>query len=109
MGYFARPYLGIRWQPITPRIESAYRLPVQGGVYVTEVMPDSPALQSGPKRKREDIITRIGDIALDDDRSYINSLFRYEPGDSTTLEIIRRTNILKIQAKFGETKSQPAC
>jgi len=58
-GYFSRPYMGIRWQSITPNIAAAYNLPVQWGVYVTEVTTGSPAskadLQPG------DIITRIGD------------------------------------------------
>ena len=93
-------YLGTRWQPITPRIASAYRLPVEWGVFFAEVMPDGPAIQSG--LQREDIITRIGDVALDDNHSYINVLFRYEPGDSTTLEIIRKAKILKTQVTSGE-------
>lgn len=102
-GYVARPFLGIRWQPITPRIATAYQLPVEWGVYVTEVITDSPAMLGG--LQRGDIITRIGDFALDDTHSYLNVLYKYEPYDTTDLEVIRRTEILKIHVTFGENKT----
>lgn len=102
-GYVARPYLGIRWQPITPRIATAYQLPVEWGIYVAEVMPNSPAMLGG--LQRGDIITQIGDFTFDDTHSYLNVLHKYEPNDTTTLEIIRRNEILNIQVTFGETKT----
>ena len=36
-GYFARPYLGVNFQSITPSIARRYDLPAQWGAYVTEV------------------------------------------------------------------------
>ena len=42
-GYFTRPYLGIRYQSITPRIAAMYDLPVEWGGRVTTVPPGSPA------------------------------------------------------------------
>ena len=46
-GYFARPYLGIRGQSITPNIAATYNLPVQWGLFVARVIPDSPASRVG--------------------------------------------------------------
>ena len=54
-GYFARPYLGIRYQSITPGVSRAYNLPVDWGVYITDVIPNSPAAQSG--LQSDDILT----------------------------------------------------
>jgi len=100
-GYFARPYLGIQWQPISPQIADAYGLPVKWGAYISSINPNSPASQAG--LKRGDIITKIGDITLDADHSYINSLFTYSPGETINLEVVRGLKTLEIQATLGET------
>jgi serine protease Do len=59
-GYFARPYLGISYQSITPDIATAYNLPVQWGAYVTDVADNSPASQA--QLQVGDIITSIGGV-----------------------------------------------
>jgi serine protease Do len=102
-GYFARPYLGIRWQSITPNIAQAYSLPVEWGVYVTRVDANSPAQQAG--LQRGDIITRVGDVELDGDHSYINALFTYSPGATIPLQVVRDGHSLDLQVTLGETRS----
>jgi 2-alkenal reductase len=103
-GYFSRPYLGIRWQPITPRIAAYYNLPVQWGVYVSEVTANSPADQA--KIQTGDIITKVGDTSLDETHSYINTLFQYKPGDQVTIELMRDNKTLQVQVTLGEATSQ---
>jgi 2-alkenal reductase len=61
-GYFAHPFLGITYQPITPAIARAYDLPVQWGVYISRVADNSPASEAG--LQRGDIITSVGGVAL---------------------------------------------
>ena len=102
-GFFSRPYLGINSQPITPDIAAAYRLPVQWGAYVTLVGSGTPAARAG--LQQGDIITRVGDIALDAEHSYTNALFAYKPGDQVTLEVVRDGKTLELQVTLGETKS----
>ncbi len=102
-GFFSRPYLGINSQPITPDIAAAYRLPVQWGAYVTLVGSGTPASSAG--LQQGDIITRVGDIALDAEHSYTNALFAYKPGDQVTLEVVRDGRKLELQVTLGETKS----
>ncbi|HEY3475211.1 MAG TPA: trypsin-like peptidase domain-containing protein, partial [Anaerolineales bacterium] len=46
-GYFARPYLGISFQPIDPAIAARYDLPAEWGVYITRVAENSPASLAG--------------------------------------------------------------
>ncbi|MFC2043045.1 S1C family serine protease [Chloroflexota bacterium] len=102
-GYFSRPYLGIQMQPITPNIAEAYDFPVEWGVYITDVNPNSPAgrsnLHSG------DIITKIGDIAIDENHTFVNTLFTYQPGETVTIEILRGDSVTQIEVTFGETMS----
>jgi 2-alkenal reductase len=102
-GYFARPYLGIRWQPITPAISFAYNLPIEWGVFITSVSPDSPADRAGIRRG--DIIIQLGDTQLDEEHSYINTLFSYSPGQVLDLTLLRDFQQVKLQVTLGEAKN----
>lgn len=99
-GYFARPYLGVRWEEVSPDIAAAYDLPVEWGIYVSEIVPGSPASQSG--LQQGDIITRLGEVAIDEDTSFINALFNYQPGDTLPLEVVRNGARQEVQVTLGE-------
>jgi serine protease Do len=100
-GYVSRPYLGVRWQLISPDVARAYDLPVTWAIYVTDVVAGSPASQAG--LHPGDLITRIGDVTIDENHSYINALFQYKPGDQVTLEVVRDGKTLQVQVTLGET------
>lgn len=101
-GYIARPYLGVRWQPIYPALARRFDLPVEWGVYLTSVIPGSPAAKAG--LADGDIITRIGDVPLDGDHNFINTLFAYSPGDEVTLTIVRGSEQMLFKVILGETR-----
>ncbi len=100
-GYFARPYLGIRYQSITPGVARAYGLPVEWGVYVTDVINGSPAAEAG--LQADDIITQIGETAIDETHSYINTLFQFQPGDTVAVKFVRQRRVMEVQVKLGES------
>jgi len=102
-GYFSRPFLGIRWQSITPDIAMAYNLPVKWGSYVTDVTPGSPAGNAGIQT--DDIIIQIGGTAIDETHSYINVLFQHKPGDQVTVQVLRNGKILDLTVALGESTS----
>lgn len=99
-GYFSRPNLGIDTQQISPDIAARYNLPVQWGSYVTNVKENGPASAAG--LQVNDIITKIGDTAIDETHSYINTLFLYKPGDQVTLEVVRNGQTIQLQVTLGE-------
>jgi 2-alkenal reductase len=99
-GYFAHPFLGITYQPITPAIARAYGLPVQWGVYISRVAANSPASDAG--LQRGDIITSVGGVALDESHSYLNTLYAYKPGDKVSLTIARGGETLDVRVTLGE-------
>ncbi|HSB67560.1 MAG TPA: trypsin-like peptidase domain-containing protein [Anaerolineales bacterium] len=103
-GYVSRPNLGISYQPITPRVAAIYRLPVQYGVYITDIAPGGPAdkasLQVG------DIITAIDQTNLDETHAYINTLFLYKAGDAVTLAVNRNGKQIQVQVTLGESAPQ---
>src|SRR5215216_993926 len=101
-GYFARPYMGISFQPINPDIADRYNLPAKWGVFITKVEPGSPADKAG--LQESDIITKVGDITLDETHSYVNSLFKYKPGDQIALEVMRDGKATQLQITLGEAK-----
>jgi len=99
-GYFAHPYLGIGYQPIAPDIASAYNLPVQWGAYVTSVAPGSPASAAG--LQQGDIVTKIGDTALDGSHSYLNTLYAYDPGNQISVTFVRNGAERQVTVTLGE-------
>ena len=101
-GYFARPYMGISFQPINPEIAANYNLPAQWGVYITNIADNSPASRAG--LQAGDIITKIGDVALDETHSYVNTLFAFKPGDQLTLDIVRGQENRQVQITLGEAQ-----
>ena len=102
-GYFARPYLGINWQGITPNIARRYDLPVQWGAYVTGVAADSPAGRGG--LQIDDIIVRIGGTTFDENHSFINLLFAHQPGETVAVEVVRQGQNVELQVMLGETSA----
>jgi serine protease Do len=100
-GFVSRPYLGISYQPITPRVAAVYRLPAQYGVYITDIIANSPASQAG--LRVGDIITAIDSTNLDDTHEYLNTLFQYSAGDTVTLTVNRNGKSIQVQVTLGES------
>ena len=103
-GYFARPYMGISFQPINPDIADRYNLPAKWGAYVTQLEAGSPADRAG--LRQNDIITQVGNITLDETHSYINALFTYKPNDTIPLVILRDGQQTQLQVTLGEAQHQ---
>lgn len=100
-GYFARPYMGISYQAISPDVAMAYRLPVQWGVYVTKVATNSPAEKAG--LQVGDIITSIGEVQLDETHGYLNILYTFSPGDAVALDVMRNEEQVRLEITLGES------
>jgi serine protease Do len=99
-GYFARPYLGVNIQAINPGLASQYDLPAQWGAYVTRLDRSGPAAKGGIQIR--DIITKIGDIQLDEKTSYYNALFTYSSGQTVPIEIYRGKSSITINVVLAE-------
>ena len=99
-GYFARPYLGVGIQNVTSSIARRYNLAVEWGGYVTEVAAGSPAADAG--LRVNDIITRIGDIEITEENTYLNALFAYRSGDTVEIEFDRNGQKLTATVLLAE-------
>jgi len=100
-GRFSRPFLGIRYQTITPSIANRYRLSVEYGAYITEVSANSPADEAG--LNEDDIIIQINDIAIDETHSYLNTIFKFEPGETVSVQFVRDGETEITEVRLGES------
>jgi 2-alkenal reductase len=99
-GYFARPNIGATYENISPRLASWYNLPVNWGIYLTEIQNGGSADQSG--LRAGDIITRIGDTGIDETHSFINLLFDHQPNQRIRIEYVRGNDIRETEITLGE-------
>jgi serine protease Do len=99
-GHIARPSLGVDWGWITPQIAARYRLPVEYGVYISEIRPGGPADQAG--LLMGDILTSLNNEPFSDEYRFINQLFQFEPGDTVTFHVIRKTQEFEVEITLGE-------
>jgi serine protease Do len=98
-GSFARPNLGISWQMINPSIANRYGLPVQWGAFVTAVTSGGAAEKYGILEN--DIIVRIGEDSLGENLSFVNALFRHQPGEKVDIEVVRNSKDLTLSVILG--------
>ncbi len=81
------PFIGIRYQQITPQSAGESNLPSREGVIVTDVTPGSPAANAG--LVQNDIILAIDDNKIDEEHSLRGILFKYQIGAQVTLQVMR--------------------
>ena len=102
-GDFRRPYLGVQWQDLTPRLAYRYRLPVEYGTYIYEVVSGGPADQAG--LRAGDILTKIGTRAIDAEGSFYNALFAYQPGETVAVEYVRENEVYTAEVRLGGSET----
>ncbi len=95
-GKVERPYMGVRWQLITPEIAKANDLPMQWGAYIQQVGAGSTADQAGVRAG--DIITKIGDEELSDSNAFMNLLNHHKVGENVAIEVWRNGQTLTLNA-----------
>jgi serine protease Do len=110
-GKFSRPYLGVRYIPLTADVANQYNLSVQNGAYVApavdaavpSVVAGSPAESAGLQEK--DIITEIDGTKIDQTHSLTSLLDQHQPGDKVSLTIVRASDTQKIDVTLGTAPS----
>jgi putative serine protease PepD len=119
-GKVEHPYLGVELQPITSDLVENFRLPVEEGVMIARVRPETPAATAGLRGGDTtvtvngqdyvlggDIITRIDGqqaVSVDQVREVI---LNKKPGDTVTLEINRDGRTLTLSVELGRQPTTP--
>lgn len=94
-GKFARPYLGVRYVPLTADIAAEFDLRVTKGAFIPpssnpdspSVLPDGPAAKAG--LQENDIITAVNGTVIDQRHSLISLLTPHKPGDRVKVTVLR--------------------
>src|SRR5579875_307909 len=99
-GAVTRPYLGVSYQTVTPRLAAAYDLDTKEGALITRVGANSPARQAG--LQPGDIITRVNDEPVNEQKSLAQLLNQYKPGDEVRLTIMRDGREQQLTVKLAQ-------
>jgi S1-C subfamily serine protease len=98
-GQVRRPYLGVEWVSLTPRLAAAYNLPVEFGAYVEAIQPGSPADRGG--LRPGDIITHFDDQAIDEENNMLTILMRFDPGAQVQVTVVREGAEVTMDVTLG--------
>jgi len=86
-GVTIRPWLGITGLNMTRDVAYHYGIPVDRGVYVVNVTPDSPADKAG--MERGDILLEMGSKRIDTIDELQRTLLERKPGDRIEVTVLR--------------------
>lgn len=104
-GQLQQPYLGVRYISLTNDIAQEFNLKVTRGAYVLSsdtdpaVVPGSPADQAGIKD--HDVITKVGNTAINQNTSLTSALSKYKVGDKVKLTVVRDGKTITLTATIG--------
>lgn len=106
-GKFERPYLGVRYIPLTADVADQFKLDSINGAFIPpagdnptpSVIPNGPAASSG--LQEGDIIAEVDGHKIDQTHSLTSLLDQHQPGDKVKLTIKRDKQELKIDVTLG--------
>ncbi len=99
----ATAFLGIVTSDVTDDLAEHLDLKANEGIIVRSLMPDGPAAKAGISV--HDVITRMGDQAINSPTDISKGVAALKPGDKVTLEMIHKGKPAKIDVTLG---SRPA-
>jgi S1-C subfamily serine protease len=100
------PYLGVRYEDVTPTIAAAQKLPITYGALVSSggqgvaVIADSPAAKAGIKKG--DIIESVNGLKLDSTHDLGNVINEYGVSSTVALVVNRDGKEITLQATLAE-------
>lgn len=106
-GKFERPYLGVRYIPLTADIAEQFSLKATNGAFVApaadaaspSVIAGGPADNAGIKEG--DVITEIDGKKIDQTHSLTSLLSQHTPGDKVTATIVRDNDTQHVEVTLG--------
>ncbi len=109
-GKIVRPFLGVRYIPVTKELKDANKLTVDYGVLIQRgsnadelaIIPGSPADKAG--LQENDIILEMDGLKLDDSHSLATLVRNKAVGDTITLKILHKGDEKTVSVKLEEAK-----
>jgi S1-C subfamily serine protease len=119
-GEVERAFLGIEMQTITPELAESFRLPVERGVLIAAVRPESPAEDAGLRGGDTqamvngqsltlggDVIVEVDGQAIEDADQLRQIVLAKRPGDSIDLTVNRDGESVSFTIELGRQPDTP--
>ncbi len=115
-GEVRRPKLGANLIPVSSLAEQGYRMPIQSGLIVRNVVPGTTASSAGLKGLTQDTNGNVslGDVitAIDGEKmNDLDDLYRYldkkQIGDTISIEVVRDGKTTKTSVKLLGSSTKP--
>ncbi len=117
--HVTRPWVGISGVPLNEKVAGDLGIPVNKGIYIVTVVPDSPAEKAGLRgggsnslgdpQKGGDVITRADDVSVASVQElsyYLTSHKR--SGETVTLTVVRDGSDISVTVVLGTWPEAPA-
>lgn len=104
-GKIEKPFVGVRYAPLTPAVVKQLNLGVQNGALIyanngsSGVVSGSPAEKAG--LQDNDVITKVDSTPIDRTHSFSSVAASYSVGDTITLTVVRDGKTLTIPLTLG--------
>jgi serine protease Do len=109
-GKIIRPFLGVRYQIITPELNKELSLGSDTGAWIRgqndtpAILPDTPAAKAG--LKGGDIILSVEGEEVNESNDLQSLIAKYSPGDTLQFEILRDGNRQSVSVVLEERKEE---
>ena len=103
-GKVSRGWLGIQIQNLNEEIVEALSLDNKDGAMIVSILPESPASKSDLKEL--DVIIKIDNKEIKNDKDLIRMVTSKHPGDLTNFIVIRENEKLRISVTLGHRPSE---
>jgi serine protease DegQ len=86
-GAVTRGWVGVGVQDVTREIAESFKLPIAGGVLITQVERSGPADKAGVKLG--DVLLTVNDKLVADTTGMLNMIAALQPGENAKLKVFR--------------------
>jgi serine protease Do len=105
-GQFKRPFLGVRYIPLTLAIAKKYNLKVDNGAYIPKGSSSTPSIIAGSAAakaglKPGDVITKVNSTPVNELNDLSTLIDLYEPGSKVTLTIVKGSTTKQVSVILG--------
>ena len=105
-GKFQRPFLGVRYIPLTADVDKQYNLKVSQGAFIAPttdgtdaVIADSPAAKAG--LQVNDVIEKADGQTIDQNHSLTSIIDQHQVGDTFKMQVLRDSKTIDITATLA--------
>lgn len=101
-GKYTSVYMGIGGDSVAKYRAAGIDVGVEEGIVISQVEPGSPADKAGIKSMN--IITSIDNKKIDSFATLSKELYKYKPGDTVKLGVLKEGNKTEVELQLGERK-----